>query len=111
MAVSHGKDSAQKTVLVVASDVAMLILLRGVLQNEYRVLLAADTGSAIRLLTINGLRIDLAIVDRNVRGSRRLQGRMTDTLPQLPILPIKGFVQDEIIRFKVLVSSQVLTPG
>jgi len=107
MTVSDISKSAQKTVLVVSSDVAVLLLMRGILQNDCRVLLAADSESAIRLTKIDGVRIDLAMVDRNVRGSGKvgLRRRLTEILPQMRILSMAGLVQDGVIRLQSLGSS------
>jgi response regulator RpfG family c-di-GMP phosphodiesterase len=111
MTVSHESKSAQKTVLVVNSDVAVLLLMRGILQNDYRVLLAADAKSAAHLLTIDGLRIDLAVVDRNVRSSGKggLRRRLMEILPQTRILSMAGWVQDGVIRLHALGVSNTRT--
>ncbi len=101
------RSQSKKTILVVNSDVAVLVLMRGTLQNDYRVLLAADAESALRILAIDALRIDLAVIDRNVRGSRRggLLRQMIAIVPQLQILFMAGFVRDGIIRLQALSAS------
>jgi hypothetical protein len=106
-------NGTKKTILVVNSDVAVLVLMRGILQKDYRVLLAADAESASRLLTIDGLRIDLAVIDCSVAGSRRgrLQRQMTEMLPQLRIVPMAGLVQDGVIRLQAPTASNKRTSG
>ena len=92
----------KKAVLVVNSNIAVLVLMRGILQNDYRVLLAADAESAVRLLMAEDVRVDLAVIDRNVRRSRGLQRRIKAIFPQLQILSMAGFVQDGVIRLQAL---------
>lgn len=108
MTVLHTSRSALKTVLIVNSDAAVLLLMRGILQNDYRVLLAADDESAVRLLTLDGVRIDLAVVESNGGQSRRvgLKRRMTEILPQLQIVSMAGLVQDGVIRLQALGASK-----
>jgi len=81
--------------------------MREILQNDCRVLLAADAESAIRLTKIDGVRIDLAVVDRNVRSSGKvgLRRRLTEILPQMRILSMAGLVQDGVIRLQSFGSS------
>ena len=106
MSVSHRSRSG-KTILVVNNDVAVLVLMRGTLENDYRVLLAADAESALRILAIDALRIDLAVIDRNVRGSRGggLRRQMLEIVPQLRILSMTGCVRDGVIRLQALGAS------
>ena len=91
----------QKTILVVNNDLAVLVLMRGILQNEYRVLLAADADSAVRLFEI-GVSVDLAVIDRNLTGSQPagLEQRMKEISPKLRILWMAGFVEKGLIRLK-----------
>jgi DNA-binding NtrC family response regulator len=107
MAVSHANRAAQKTVLIVNSELAVLLLLRGMLQNNYRVLLAPDADSALRLLTLDGVRIDLAVVDCSVGNGKTagLKRRMTEILPQLQIVSMAGSAQNGVIRLQALGAS------
>jgi hypothetical protein len=107
------KSKSEKTILAVSSDVDVLVLMRGMLENDYRVLVAADAESALRLLTISGLQIDLAVVDSNVVDSRRglLQRRMASILPILHIVPMASLILDGVIRLQILASSGKRTSG
>jgi DNA-binding NtrC family response regulator len=91
---------SQNTVLVVNSNVDVLVFMKGILQNSCRVLVAADAESACRLLTIEGVHVNLAVVDGNVRTCRRggVVRRMRDILPQLRIIPMECSVEDGVIR-------------
>jgi hypothetical protein len=95
----------KKAVLVVNSNIAVLVLMRGILQNDYRVLSAADAESAVRFLMAGRVRVDLAVIDRNVRSSRGLQRRIKAIFPELQILSMAGFVQDGVIRLQALAAS------
>jgi CheY-like chemotaxis protein len=111
MTVSHRRKFAKQTLLVVNNDVNALVLMKGLLQNDYRVLLATDAERALRLFTIDGVRIDLAVIDRNVRSSRRggLRRQMTEILPQLRILSMAGPVEDGVIRLQAFGASSGLS--
>ena len=99
---------SQHTVLVINSDINVLVLMKRILENDCRVLLAADAESAIRLMQIKGVRVDLAVIDGNVLSRRRsgLVRRMTDILPQLRILFMAGSVEDGVIRLQALTTSK-----
>ena len=62
---------SEKTILAVSGDVDVLVLMRGMLENHCRVLVAADAESALRLVTVHGIQVDLAVIDSNIAGSRR----------------------------------------
>jgi CheY-like chemotaxis protein len=106
-------SKSEKTILVVNSNVNVLVLMRGLLENDYRVLLAADAESALRLLAIDGLHLDLAVVDHKVRGLRTggLRQRIKEVLPDFRILPMAGSVQDGVIKLRALGRSNHRTSG
>jgi hypothetical protein len=93
------------TVLVIHNDAAVLVLVRGILAEHYRVLLAADAESAVRLAMLEGVSIDLALIGRNtpgVRNSRELQRRLTAIRPDLGILSMVGSVEDQVIKIRMV---------
>lgn len=102
------KDSGtnrQQTVLVIHHDAAVLVLIRGILAENYRVLLAADAESAVRLTMLEGVSIDLALIGRNtpgVRNSRELQRRLNAIRPDLAVLSMVGSVEDQVIRIRTV---------
>src|SRR6478672_11473090 len=90
-----------KTILAVSGDVDVLVLMKGMLENDYRVLVAADADRALRLVTIAGIHVDLAVVDRNIVGGRRdLLRRMANIFPTLRTVPMASLVQDGVIRLQ-----------
>ena len=95
----------QETVLVIHSDAAVLVLVRGILAEHYRVLLAPDAESAVRLAMLEGVSIDLALMGRDtagVRNSRELQRRLTAIRPDLSILSMVGSVEDQVIKIRMV---------
>jgi DNA-binding NtrC family response regulator len=93
-----------KTILIVNSQVEILVLMNGILQNDYRVLVAADAESALRLLTIGEPAIELVVLDSNVSSSPpgELRLQMTEVLPRLRILSMAGWVDNGVIRLQAL---------
>ena len=90
---------SEKTILAVSGDVDVLVLMRGMLENHCRVLVAADAESALRLVTVHGIQVDLAVIDSNIAGSRRgLLRRISGILPTLRTLPMASLVEDGVIR-------------
>jgi hypothetical protein len=94
--------NAKKTVLVVNSNVNILLLMRGILQNSYRVLLAADAEGATRLLRIRGLKIDMAVVDRKIPGLPAVElGRcILEKRPRLSVKFMDGFIENGVVRLR-----------
>src|SRR5262249_11067787 len=86
-----------------------LVLMRGMLQYDYRVLLAVDAESALRLLEIDGLRVDLAIVDHNIQGPRseQLHRSMEGMVPNLPVLTTASLIEDGVIKLRALDQSNM----
>lgn len=95
----------QKTVLVIHYDAAVLVLMRGILAEHYRVLLAADTESAVRLAMLEDVPIDLALIARDTpatNNSRELQRRLTAIRPDLGILCVVAAIDGEVIRIRTV---------
>lgn len=102
---SRTNHRQQETILVIHNDAAVLVLVRGILAGRYRVLLAADAESAVRLAMFEGVSIDLALIGRDtpgVRNSKELQRRLTSTRPDLGILSMVGSVEDEVIKIRMV---------
>lgn len=102
---------SHETILLVNSNVDVLVLMRKMLEDNYRILLAADAESALRLLTLDSVRIDLVVIDPNVGGSDGvgLRRQMRSILPTLAILPMASLVQDGVIRLRAPGSSSKKT--
>jgi hypothetical protein len=95
----------QQTVLVIHHDAAVLVLVRGILAEHYRVLFAVDAESAVRLAMLEDVSIDLALIGRNtpgVRNSRELQRRLTAIRPELSVLSMVGCVEDQVIKIRTV---------
>jgi hypothetical protein len=102
---SGTNSQQQQTVLVIHHDAAVLVLVRGILAENYRVLFAADAESAVRLAMLEDVSIDLALIGRNtpgVRNSRELQRRLTAIRPDLGFLSMVGFVDDQVIKIRMV---------
>lgn len=95
----------QETVLVIHHDAAVLVLARGILSPHYRVLLATDAESAVRLAMLECVPIDLALIGRDtpgVRNSRELQQRLSSIRPDLAFLSMVGSAHGPVIRLRML---------
>jgi hypothetical protein len=102
---SKSNHRINQTVLVIHRDAAVLVLVKGILAEHYRVLLAADAESAVRLAMLEGVSIDMALIGRNtlgVRNSRELQRRLAAVRPDLAILSMIGSVEDQMIKLKMV---------
>jgi DNA-binding NtrC family response regulator len=102
---SRTNHNDQQTVLVIHNDAAVLTLVRGILADDYRVLLASDAGSALRLAMLEDVPIDLALIGRDtpgVRNSKELRRQLTAIRPDLGILSMVGFVDAQVIRIRML---------
>jgi CheY-like chemotaxis protein len=94
----------QQTVLIIHHDPAVLLLVKHILSDEYRVLLATSAESAVRLAMLEDVPMDLALLGRNtpgVRNSWELQRRLLALRPELSILPVIGLVKDGVIRLRM----------
>src|SRR6476646_8138861 len=89
----------QKTVLIIHHDVSVLVLLKGILAKKYRVLLAADAGTAERLALLEAVPIDLVLMGRNTRGTRKSrdsQRRLVAVRPDLAFMAMIGSAEDRV---------------
>ena len=80
-------------------------MLKGILGNKYRVLLAADAAGAERLASLQAVPIDLVLMGRNTRGareSRDLQRRLVEVRPDLAFMSIIGSAEDRVIKIKMV---------
>src|SRR5689334_5281129 len=96
------RHKLQKTILVVNSDVEVLVLMNGILHDECRVLLAADVAGVDRLLSLEGISIDMVVMDGNVLRSKRcsLVRRITETFPQARLLFTASSAMDGVVRLR-----------
>ena len=102
---SERNSQQQGTILVIHHDVSVLVLVRGILADHYRVLLAADAESAVRLAMLAEVAIDLALIGRDtpgVRNSRELQRRLLAIRPNLGTLSMMGRIEDGVIKMRTL---------
>jgi two-component system, cell cycle sensor histidine kinase and response regulator CckA len=93
------------TVLIVDDDPSILILIQTVLSRAgYRVLVAPAPEDAIRRAMQKHLHIDLALLDVRMPGIQgpQLAGQLLAFRPNLRVLFMSGFIDDEIIRIKML---------
>jgi response regulator RpfG family c-di-GMP phosphodiesterase len=100
-------NGIKKTVLIVNSDVDVLVMMNGILQNDYRVLVATDAETAVRLLTLPEVTADLAVMDRNVPSSAtgELQSQIAEISPRLRTISTASWVEDGMIRLQTLSAS------
>jgi CheY-like chemotaxis protein len=102
---SKTNERQRQTILVIHNDAAVLVLVRGLLAEHYRVLLAADADSAVQLAMLEGVPMDLALIGREtpgVRNTRELQRRLTSVRPDLRIMSMVGSVGDRCIKIKTV---------
>jgi len=93
------------TILVVDDDPAVLVLIQNILMAaDYRVLLAAERAAAVRQAGQKHLHIDLALLDVCMPGmpATALADEILSLRPNVRVLFMSGFVDDEIIRIKLL---------
>jgi DNA-binding NtrC family response regulator len=89
----------------VDDDPAVLVLIQTILTAaDYRVLLAAERADAVRMATQKHLHIDLALLDVRMPGmsATALADEMLSLRPNVRVLFMSGFVDEEIIRIKML---------
>ena len=106
MQTTDRKQATGKTILVINGEIATLLLLKGILSRYYRVLLASDAASAVRLLELDGLAIDLTILDRNISHQRWLRAQVKSRRPDMRTLTTEGSCENEMIRLKVAGTSK-----
>jgi two-component system cell cycle sensor histidine kinase/response regulator CckA len=93
------------TVLVVDDDPSVLVLIERILTRaNYRVLPAAERADAIRLVGQKHLHISVALLDVRIPGvsGTELADEILSIRPDLRVLWMSGFVDDDIIRIRML---------
>lgn len=93
------------TILVVDDDPAILVLIHTVLTaSDYRVLVAGGGEDAVRLAMQKHQHFDLALLDVCMPGMRpaQLAGKIRSLRPEIPILFMSGYVDEETIRLRLL---------
>lgn len=103
----HANNNMEElgTILVVDDEPAVLILIKTILNAaKYRALVSNCGADAIRLAQQKHLRLDAAILD--VRIPETIPAELARELallrPRLPILFMSGFIDDQIIRVRML---------
>jgi DNA-binding response OmpR family regulator len=89
----------------VDDDTAVLVLIQNILTSAgYRVLPAAERADAVRMARRKDIHIDLALLDVHIPGvtGTQLADEILSLRPDLPVLWMSGFVDDEFIRVKLL---------
>ena len=97
--------STNGTVLVVDDDSSVLVLMQTLLSAAgYRVVVASTAGDAIRLATQRHLHLDLAVVDVRLPDMQgpQLADQLLGLRTNLRVLFMSGFVDEEIVRIKLL---------
>jgi DNA-binding NtrC family response regulator len=93
------------TVLVVDDDPGVLVLIQTILMAaDYRVLPATERAAAVRIAQQKHIRIDLALLDVRIPGvsGTGLADEILSLRPNIQVLWMSGFVDDEFIRVKLL---------
>jgi two-component system cell cycle sensor histidine kinase/response regulator CckA len=93
------------TILIVDDDPAVLVLIQSILMAaDYRVLLAAERVDAVRMARQKHVHIDLVLLDVRLPGvsGSELADEILSIRPNIPVLWMSGFVDDEFIRVKLL---------
>lgn len=93
------------TILIVDDDPAVLVLIQNMLMAaDYRVLLAAERADAVRVAGQKHMHIDLALLDVRIPGVRgtELADEILSIRPDIRLLWMSGFVDEEFIRVKLL---------
>jgi len=97
--------SKRRTVLIVDDDPAVLILIQTILNRaDYRVLIAAERADAIRVAQQKHIHIDLVLLDVRIPGVQgtELADQILAVRPNIPLIWMSGFVDEEFIRIKLL---------
>jgi two-component system cell cycle sensor histidine kinase/response regulator CckA len=100
-----GTGENRGTILIVDDDPAVLVLIQSILTAaDYRVLLAAERADAVRMAAQKHIHIDLVLLDVRIPGvsGTALADELLTIRPNIPVLWMSGFVDDEFIRVKLL---------
>jgi two-component system cell cycle sensor histidine kinase/response regulator CckA len=101
----NASGETRGTVLIVDDDPAVLILIQCILTAaDYRVLVAAERAGALRVVQQKHIHIDLALLDVCVPGvsGTELADELLAIRPNIRVLWMSGFVDEEFIRVKLV---------
>jgi two-component system, cell cycle sensor histidine kinase and response regulator CckA len=101
----HATGGHRETILIVDDDPAVLVLIQAILVTAgRRVLLAAERADAVRLARQKHIRIDLVLLDVRLPGvtDTELADEILSIRPDVRVLWMSGFVDDEFVRIKLL---------
>ena len=101
----NAAEENRGTVLVVDDDPAVLVLIQNMLMAaDYRVLLAAERADAIRMAQQKHVHVDLVLLDVRIPGvsGTELADEISSIRPDIRVLWMSGFVDEEFIRVKLL---------
>jgi two-component system cell cycle sensor histidine kinase/response regulator CckA len=99
--VEAAPEPTRETILVVEDEPGIRALVRKILRRErYHVLEAGSAEEALGLAEAEGGRIDLLLTDVMLPGlsGRALAERMRESIPELDVLYISGFTDDDAVR-------------
>ncbi len=91
---------AETLLLVEDEDVVRLLLARMLEGLGYRVITAADADEALEILVLRSPRLDLLITDVVMPGRSGLEltEELRTRLPDLPVICISGYTEEELTR-------------
>jgi two-component system, cell cycle sensor histidine kinase and response regulator CckA len=101
----NATGESRGTILIVDDDPAVLVLIQNMLTAaDYRVLLAAERAAALRLAAQKHIHIDLILLDVRIPGvsGTQLADEILSIRPNIRVLWMSGFVDEEFIRVKLL---------
>ena len=93
------------TILIVDDDPGVLVLIQTILMAaDYRVLLAAERADAVRMARQKHIHIDIVLLDVRIPGvsGTELADEILSIRPDVRVLWMSGFVEEEFIRIKML---------
>lgn len=94
-------EPTRETILVVEDEPGIRALVRKILRRErYNVLEAGSGEEALALANAEGGRVNLLLTDVMLPGmsGRELAERMRESVPELDVLYVSGFTDDEAVR-------------
>jgi DNA-binding NtrC family response regulator len=95
----------RETILIVDDDAAVLVLIQNILTAAgYRVMPATEPADAVRMAQQKHIHIDVALLDVRIPGvsGTELADEILSIRPDVRVLWMSGFVDQEFIRVKLL---------